>query len=42
MPNGYDFAQYQYDRQEPPDPFEQDEPINLIPEESEENENGKS
>lgn len=40
MPNDYDFAQYQYDRQEPPDPFEQKEPIDL--EESEENENGKS
>ena len=35
MPKDYDYAQFQYDRQEPPDPFEQEEPIDLIPEESE-------
>jgi len=39
---GFDWAQRQRDRQEPPDPFEQEEPINLIPEESEENYCGQS
>ena len=39
MPKDYDFAQFQYDRQEPPDPFEQEEPIDLTPEDEESEDN---
>ena len=37
MPNDYGlaFAQGQFDQQEGPDPFEQDEPIDLTPEDEE-------